>query len=63
MWDDAQEVDCPYCGASISFSPDLSGGKKQTLVEDCSSCCKPIRFELEWDGEELIRFEAFQETE
>lgn len=33
---------CPHCGESISVWPDLGGGERQTYIEDCSVCCRPI---------------------
>lgn len=63
MLDDSYEIDCPYCGVKIMITPDPFGGKRQTLMEECSNCDKPIRLELEWEGNDLIRLEAFQESE
>jgi hypothetical protein len=61
--EESQEIQCPYCGADLSHDPDPSGGLKQSYIEDCSVCCKPIRFELEWSGNELIRFCLYQMNE
>lgn len=36
------EVDCPYCGESVSLWIDAGGGGSQQYVEDCSVCCRPI---------------------
>lgn len=48
---------CPYCGEVIDTTVDPSGGSAQ-YIEDCSVCCRPIRFDLRisFDGEleELI---------
>ena len=32
---------CPYCGEQISMVVDLSV-RRQTYIEDCEVCCKPI---------------------
>jgi hypothetical protein len=32
---------CPYCGTRISMLLDLSV-ERQTFVEDCENCCRPI---------------------
>ena len=33
------EVNCPYCGETISVWVDAGGGAAQRYVEDCSVCC------------------------
>jgi hypothetical protein len=38
------EVACPHCGELIDTFPDPGGGERQEYVEDCSVCCRPIRF-------------------
>ncbi len=38
------QVECPHCGEPIDTWPDLGGGEEQTYIEDCSVCCRPIRF-------------------
>lgn len=58
MLEEIYEIQCPYCGADISFTPDPLGGSKQSVIDECTVCNKPIRFELEWQSNELIRFEA-----
>ena len=60
MLEEIFEIQCPYCGADINYTPDITAGSKQSIIDECSVCDKPIRFELEWDGDELIRFEAYQ---
>jgi transcription elongation factor Elf1 len=48
---------CPYCGQEISVVMDLSAGR-QTYIEDCEVCCKPIEISLEVKKGELAGFEA-----
>ncbi len=38
------EVDCPYCGETVSIAveADLSGD----LIQDCEVCCNPWRLRL-----------------
>jgi hypothetical protein len=38
------EVECPHCGERIDTFPDPGGGERQEYIEDCSVCCRPIRF-------------------
>jgi hypothetical protein len=35
---------CPHCGEPIDTYPDPGGAEAQEYIEDCSVCCKPIRF-------------------
>jgi hypothetical protein len=35
------DLACPFCGQMGSISIDEGGGEKQTVVEDCSVCCRP----------------------
>jgi len=35
------DIDCPYCGETITLVIDDSAGDQQ-YVEDCHVCCKPI---------------------
>ncbi|MGV3516077.1 CPXCG motif-containing cysteine-rich protein [Luteitalea sp.] len=36
------ESSCPYCGESITLSVDVTAGRRQTYVEDCWVCCRPM---------------------
>ncbi len=46
---DEIEVDCPYCGESITLVVDLSV-PEQEYIEDCFVCCRPIRVRCRADG-------------
>jgi len=51
---ESEDIECPYCGETIPVLLDLSGGD-QGYVEDCSVCCRPIRFILQvHDGEWML---------
>jgi hypothetical protein len=56
------DVTCPYCGEPIDTWPDPGGGERQEYIEDCSVCCRPIRFVAAYD-EELgdYRVDAFDD--
>lgn len=43
---------CPYCGEPIDTYPDPGGGEEQTYIEDCSVCCRPIRFHAVYSQED-----------
>jgi hypothetical protein len=47
---------CPYCGESVDFWLDESGGRSQHYVEDCAVCCRPIELHVrvEEDGEPAV---------
>jgi transcription elongation factor Elf1 len=51
------EFTCPYCGKEISMVLDLSAGR-QTYVEDCEVCCKPIEISFTVEDEDLDSFHA-----
>lgn len=50
---------CPYCGQEISMVFDLSISR-QTYVEDCEICCRPIEISYVADDGEIVAFEAHQ---
>ena len=35
------EIVCPHCGEAFALAIDTSQ-REQTLVEDCTVCCRPI---------------------
>jgi transcription elongation factor Elf1 len=48
---------CPHCGEEISMVLDLSVGR-QTYVEDCEVCCRPIAITYAVEGDALAEFSA-----
>lgn len=58
------DVDCPYCGSTHTVWVDLSAGSQET-IEDCASCCQPIRLLIELDpaSGELLSLSAFRGDE
>jgi len=48
---------CPYCGEEISMVLDFSVGR-QTYIEDCEVCCKPIEITFTVEDDELGSFQA-----
>jgi transcription elongation factor Elf1 len=46
---------CPYCGEEISMVLDLSVGR-QTYIEDCEVCCKPIEISFTVEDDDLASF-------
>jgi len=45
-------VQCPYCWQEVEITVDISGGRDQEYVEDCSVCCRPwnVRVRLTESG-------------
>jgi hypothetical protein len=43
------EVECPYCGETVSVGVDPGGGPTQQYVEDCPVCCRPWRLRVAYD--------------
>ena len=48
---------CPYCGEEISMVLDLSVGR-QSYIEDCEVCCRPIEIRYAVEDDALIEFAA-----
>jgi len=48
---------CPYCGEEISMVLDMSV-HRQTYIEDCEVCCRPIEIRYAVEDEFLAQFEA-----
>ncbi len=46
---DEWPADCPYCGEPITLLIDDSAGD-QSLIEDCTVCCRPIVVEIQVDS-------------
>ena len=40
-----QNIQCPYCGETISVLIDCSVSP-QLYIEDCQVCCRPIEFNV-----------------
>jgi len=40
------ESQCPYCGEPLTLAVDESAGRRQSYVEDCVVCCRPIEVDL-----------------
>lgn len=48
---------CPYCWEEISILLDPSV-TRQTYIEDCEVCCRPIEFQVAFEENELAEFQA-----
>jgi len=48
---------CPYCWEEVSILLDPSISR-QTYIEDCEVCCRPIEFQVAFQESELVEFQA-----
>jgi hypothetical protein len=49
--DELAETICPHCGETIQVEVDPSAGRRQSFIEDCWVCCRPIQLEVTFDAE------------
>ena len=49
------EAECPYCGEPLELAVDEFGGRRQSYIEDCAVCCRPmeVRVSVVEDGVEV----------
>jgi hypothetical protein len=47
------DIACPHCGETFPLLIDTSQGE-QTLVEDCSVCCRPIALTISCRPGEIL---------
>ncbi len=40
------ETTCPACGEPLTLLVDVSAGRRQSYVEDCEVCCRPMLIEV-----------------
>jgi len=52
---------CPYCSTEISMLLDDSV-PKQSFIEDCERCCRPIEINYEVEENALVSFTAERST-
>jgi transcription elongation factor Elf1 len=48
---------CPHCGKEISMVLDLSVSR-QSYIEDCEVCCRPIEIRCAVEDGALVEFSA-----
>ena len=54
-------IDCPWCGEPIELELDVSAGRSQRYVEDCSVCCRPCVISVRFNEGGEARLEVDQE--
>ncbi len=47
---------CPSCGEQNAIGVDPTAGRRQTLLEDCPVCCRPLVFTVcvDHDGDAFV---------
>jgi hypothetical protein len=48
---------CPYCSERISMVLDASV-RRQTYIEDCEVCCRPIEVRYAVEDDDICEFDA-----
>ena len=63
MFDDSATFWCAFCGEPNEIDVDLSAGTRQSYVEDCQVCCRPIVFDVavDFDGDASVSVRAENE--
>ncbi|HEY5803827.1 MAG TPA: CPXCG motif-containing cysteine-rich protein [Lysobacter sp.] len=56
------DVQCPYCGETITLVIDDSAGA-QNYIEDCQVCCRPITVVIEFDEDGVPQADVRGEDE
>lgn len=56
------EIQCPYCGETVSILVDPSV-ENQSYIEDCQVCCRPINLTVTIGEEGVPSVEATAEDE
>jgi hypothetical protein len=51
------DIACPYCGEIFPVAVDTSQ-PKQTLIEDCSVCCRPITLRIRCQPGEVLEISS-----
>ena len=59
---DERPLACPCCGETIWVLVDCSVAR-QTYVEDCHVCCRPLVLEVETADGEVVRLDARPEND
>jgi hypothetical protein len=55
------EIQCPFCGEGISVVVDCSEAR-QSYIEDCSVCCRPIQIEAICEDGALVEVNVGRST-
>jgi len=59
---DDHELPCPYCGETLTVLVDASV-PRQTYVEDCHVCCRPIVVSVEVADGVVVKLEGRSEDD
>lgn len=53
---------CPYCGAEVTITVEVTAGRRQAFSYDCEVCCRPIVIRLEVGLGGVTSFRAEHES-
>jgi len=53
---------CPHCMAEGSVLVDAAGGRRQTFVQDCEVCCRPLEVSLRIEDGEVTSLDVKPEN-
>ena len=56
-----KDIDCPYCGETITILIDDSVGAQQ-YIEDCQVCCRPMEIRVSVSADGDLQIEARDEN-
>jgi transcription elongation factor Elf1 len=59
---DDHDLTCPWCGETLTVLVDASV-PRQTYVEDCHVCCRPIELTVRVAGGEIAELQVRRENE
>lgn len=54
---------CPYCGEENVTSVYPEDGSKQSLLQDCEVCCRPLEISFVFSGNEIISLNVDREND
>ena len=58
----SRDVECPYCGETITLVLDTSAGS-QRYIEDCHVCCRPmVTLDIDTEGDVLVGVQSEEES-
>lgn len=52
------DTNCPACGEPVTLVIDVTAGRRQTYVEDCWVCCRPMQVVVTVHGDDEVDVEV-----
>jgi uncharacterized Zn finger protein len=54
-------IRCPYCGEDVDVSVETTADRRQSLIEDCPVCCRPMHLQVCIDDTDAVAVYATRE--